>query len=56
MRKEVITTNAIVTEDTIRLCLGNWRLTLRLVLLLMAMGVAGWSLAPGPAGSGPGSA
>ena len=34
-------TNTIVTDDTVRLCLGSWRLTLRLVLLLVAMGVAG---------------
>jgi hypothetical protein len=37
----VIATNSIVTDDTVRLCLGSWGLTLRLVLLLVAMGVAG---------------
>jgi hypothetical protein len=37
----VIATNTIVTDDTVRLCLGSWRLTLRLVLLLVAMGLAG---------------
>lgn len=37
----MIATNTIVTDDTVRLCLGSWRLTLRLVLLLVAMGVAG---------------
>ncbi len=37
----MIRTNAIITDDTVRLCLRSWRLTLRLVLVLVAIGVAG---------------
>jgi hypothetical protein len=39
-RKEVINILDTITQTTIQACLGSWSTTLRLVLLILAIGLA----------------